>query len=190
MKITNDRNCVDEIDVPVVVKERPIITVLPKDTTIKYGDAIQLKAIGGIDYSWEPNVNINAPEGDQPTVFPKAPTQYIVVGRNEYGCPGYDTAFVDITYKSEIFMPTAFTPNGDGLNDVFKVVNMRFEKMVLFNIYNRYGTLVFSTQDADKGWDGTIDGQPAPTDVYFYVIQLGFANMNTQTIKGDVTLIR
>src|SRR5690606_14085765 len=53
--ITNDRNCVDELEIPVVVKAKPEITVLPKDTTIKIGDAIDLKAFGGVDYSWEPN---------------------------------------------------------------------------------------------------------------------------------------
>lgn len=188
--ITNDRNCVDEIEIPVVVKAKPEITVLPKDTTIKIGDAIDLKAFGGLDYSWEPNVNINTPEGPTVLVRPTKDIKYIVVGRNEYGCPNTDTANITIDFTSQTFMPNAFSPNGDGLNDIFKIQNVRFERLILFNIYNRFGNLIFSTQDVNKGWDGTIDGKPAPSDVYFYMIQLGFGNSNTQTIKGDVTLIR
>lgn len=190
VKITNDRNCVDEIQIPVVVKEKPIITVSPKDTLINVGDAIILKGIGGKDYSWQPNVAINTPEGEQVLVRPMKDMQYIVVGRNEYGCPNYDTANIKIDFTSRTFIPNAFSPNGDGLNDIFKIQNVRYERLIIFNVYNRLGNLVFSTQDVNKGWDGTFKGEAAPQDVYYYMIQLGYGNNESKTFKGDVTLLR
>jgi len=88
------------------------------------------------------------------------------------------------------FIPNAFTPNGDGLNDEFKIEGLKHQKLVQFSIYNRYGQEVFSTHNIDQGWDGRYLGQPCDMDVYYYVIELAKPNAENEVIKGDVSLIR
>ena len=93
-------------------------------------------------------------------------------------------------YESNSVMPNAFTPNGDGLNDVFKIEGIEYEKINAFKIFNRYGQLVFETTDGKKGWDGTMKGKIAPAGVYFYQISLALPLGGTKNFKGDVSLIR
>ena len=89
-----------------------------------------------------------------------------------------------------IFVPNAFTPNGDGLNDVFKMVNVRNEQLLEFKVFNRWGTILFSTKDAQEGWDGTFRQNMQPYGVYGYVIRIKYPDNIIETYKGTVTLIR
>jgi gliding motility-associated-like protein len=86
------------------------------------------------------------------------------------------------------FRPMA--PNGDGLNDVFGVANFKFQKLLEFRVFDRWGKQIFETTNPAKGWDGTIDGKAANGDVYYYYIRLGYGDDYIETFKGDVTLIR
>jgi gliding motility-associated-like protein len=94
--------------------------------------------------------------------------------------------------KSSLKIPNAFTPNGDGLNDVFKVINLTNERIVDFRVFNRWGTIVYRSIDSDgnAGWDGNYKGQAQPTGVYGYLIRIAYPDGNIETYKGTVTLIR
>lgn len=100
-----------------------------------------------------------------------------------------------VTYRvCEVWMPTAFSPNGDGLNDYFHMLgdvkNVSFFRM---SVYNRWGQMVFSADDVRSGWDGRLKGKDAELGTYYYVIKLVYNGMNgaiSQMWKGDVTLIR
>jgi len=94
------------------------------------------------------------------------------------------------TKHKELLIPNAFTPNNDGRNDVFKVLNITDEKLIDFKVFNRWGTILFRTTDANQGWDGTNKGQPQPIGVYGYVIQIGYSDGYVETYKGTVTLIK
>lgn len=191
VKSTNDRGCEDIDSVTVTVIPKPIITATYHDTTIKIGESIILSATGGVDYNWDPIVRINNHETASPTVNPIKPTMYHVTGRNEMGCPNYDSVWVNIDYNGNLFIPNAFTPNGDGLNDEFGIMNIAFEKLHNFQIFDRYGKEVFQTQDWNKKWNGKYnDADDAPNGVYFYHIQIGQYNSEMKTYKGDVSLIR
>lgn len=91
-----------------------------------------------------------------------------------------------------IMIPNAFTPNGDGRNDLFKLVNTTNERLLDFRIFNRWGTILYRSPDDDvtKGWDGNYKNQPQPTGVYGYVIRIAYSDGNIETYKGTVTLIR
>jgi gliding motility-associated-like protein len=93
-----------------------------------------------------------------------------------------------------IMIPSAFTPNGDGTNDVFRIVPGKDVKSVDFRIFNRFGELVFSTKDPKDGWDGTWKGQPAEVSTYFYQVKVQFQNVQgahkEKMFKGDLTLVR
>ncbi len=161
-------------------------------TAIPFGGSIQLSASGAVYYTWKPdngtldNNNIN-----NPVASPVDPsTVYTVYGMNLYGC--VDSANITITLDNTMFegMPTGFTPNGDNLNDIFKITKLKFPKLVDFRIFNRWGQEVFQTANPEVGWDGTYHGTPQDIGVYNWIITLGYVNGENKTFKGTVTLIR
>jgi gliding motility-associated-like protein len=101
-----------------------------------------------------------------------------------------DTAVVNIDFRDITFLPNAFSPNGDGLNDVFKIGNINFRRLVEFRIFDRWGKQVFETTNREEGWNGMVGGKAVNSDVYYYIIRLGYADEMVETFKGDVTLIR
>src|SRR5690606_37863556 len=111
-------------------------------------------------YFWTPSGSLSSGYGSSVLAGPLKPTEYVVTGTSTFGCPDTAIIFVDIDYTNPKLIPNAFTPNGDGLNDVFQIQNLDFEKILAFRIYNRYGQLVFETNNVKEGWDGTINGVP------------------------------
>jgi gliding motility-associated-like protein len=108
---------------------------------------------------------------------------------NSGGC--LDTAFATLCILPEVpvFIPDIFSPNGDGNNDVFRLRGHGITN-VEFLVYSRWGELVFSSKDINKGWDGTINGKPQPSGNYIYYIQASLNDGTVQELKGEVTLIR
>lgn len=90
----------------------------------------------------------------------------------------------------KIMIPTAFTPNNDGQNDVFKMVNVTDESLLEMRVFNRWGTVVFTTNDINKGWDGKYKGQDQPMAVYGYAIKIKYSDGAEEVYKGTVTLVR
>ena len=84
-------------------------------------------------------------------------------------------------------MPTAFSPNGDGINDSWRIEALITYPEALVSVYNRYGQLVFKSTGYNKPWDGTRNGKPLPVDTYYYIIDL---KNNIPTIQGSVFIIR
>jgi gliding motility-associated-like protein len=95
-----------------------------------------------------------------------------------------------IEKTKDVVFPTAFTPNGDGRNDVLMPLGTRNVKTMTFEIWNRWGQLVFSSSDPTKGWDGNYQGSSAQTGVYAYLIKYTVSDGEDKVLKGNVTLIR
>jgi len=166
-------------------------SVSPVDTTINYGDKIQLTSESeAIYWLWDPPTFLDDATIKSPIASPKNSIQYTLLGINKYGCKDSAKLNIDVVYDSKSVMPNAFTPNGDGLNDVFKIEGIEYEKVNAFKIFNRYGQLVFETTNGKKGWDGTMNGKIAPAGVYYYYISLALPLGGTKNFKGDVSLIR
>lgn len=91
--------------------------------------------------------------------------------------------------SNNIYIPNAFTPNQNGLNEEFKVLYKNAKGAVL-NIYNRWGQLIFTSNDVNKGWDGTFDGNPCQEDVYYYIVDYKTNDNEAKQLKGNFTLIR
>ncbi|WP_181358341.1 gliding motility-associated C-terminal domain-containing protein [Taibaiella chishuiensis] len=104
----------------------------------------------------------------------------IIVGQGEASDPN----------RKELLIPNAFTPNGDGRNDIFQISNFSNEKLIDFRIFNRWGTILFRSTDPKNGWDGTYKGQEQPMGVYGYLICIGYPDGKVETYKGTVTLLR
>jgi len=177
----------------VTIYTPPTLINMTPDQTIKWGASVQLYVEGAYVYRWAPNDgSIDNPNINNPVVSPGATTRYFVYGANEVGC--VDTATVEITVNDDAdeFIPTAFTPNGDGLNDIFIIRRLqRSQKLIEFSIYNRYGERVYHNEySPDAGWDGTYQDQPCDVGTYFYQVILGLRDGTKRVHKGDVTLIR
>jgi len=109
---------------------------------------------------------------------------------DKYGCTATDSVTINLTYNN-IFIPDAFTPNNDGLNDVFRVGNLGDYQVAEMSIYNRWGNLVYHVKDGEnKGWDGTYNGAPQDIGVYDYLVVISKPGGTLQYYKGTVTLIR
>ncbi len=166
--------------------------ITPYDTVIQLGDSFQFFPVGdAVSWHWSPGTYLSGITEPSPWVKPMAPITYTLTGINRYGCEGSARVYVDVFYESGSVFPTAFSPNGDGLNDHFKILHLRFDKLIQLQIFNRFGQLVFDTSDPSKGWDGTFQGAPAPVGTYFYhaTVELPLSG-GQKTFRGDVTLIR
>lgn len=160
------------------------------DTTIYLGDNVQLIASGAPFYYWTPSQYLTYSQSNSPLATPLEDIVYTVTGVSLYqGCPQTDSVHIKVI-QPEVILPNAFSPNGDGNNDVFRVKARKFINVQEFKIYNRYGNEMFSTNDINQGWDGTYKGVPQDPGVYFYQVRVAYPNGKTQFLKGDVTLIR
>lgn len=165
------------------------------DQVIKYGSQVQLWAnnTGVSDlnsYAWEPPAYLNNPNIASPVALGQETTLYTVYGWNNWGCR--DTAEVNVSVDPTMdeFVPSVFSPNNDGRNDIFRILNMRYQKLVEFRVFNRWGKELYNSTDATKGWDGTYNGAPQDPGVYNYIIRVNVPNAEQKVYKGTVTLIR
>ena len=94
-----------------------------------------------------------------------------------------------VLLDNKVLVPNAFSPNGDGVNDVFKAQGNNIASLKLI-VYNRWGQVVFEGNDLHTGWDGTLKGQPQPISVYVYYLTAAFEDGKTHTEQGNITLIR
>jgi hypothetical protein len=117
---------------------------------------------------------------------------YFVEVTDAGGCVAKDTVYIEPgPCCEEVFIPNAFSPNGDGNNDVFKVITSSGIELIQFDVYNRWGNRVWSTNDFRSGWDGTFDGQPEGMNTFFWIFKYRcLTDGQIYTKKGDVILVR
>jgi gliding motility-associated-like protein len=168
---------------PVILHE------LSNDSTITYGSSIRLHVKGAYYYYWQPQGYIDNPNMEDPIVHPTEPTIFTVIGYNQFGCNDSAHVKVDLSYPDH-FVPSAFSPNGDGKNDVFHIIHVKYHKLLEFRVFNRWGQEVFNTQDPNNGWDGTCNGQLCDIGTYHYLIRVVTADGKELTDVGDITLVR
>lgn len=183
-------NCPTQtFDIEVLVNPVPEVEVSPRDTILIIGQSVQLLASGAENYEWSPSTSLDNAAIANPVASPVEDIVYTVRGTNEFGC--FDDAQVAITVDEnfEIFVPDMFTPNDDGNNDLL-MVNVLGVKAVEFSVFDRFGNVVFSTDNEAQGWDGKIKGKEANIDVYPYVVKAELFSGRLITKKGTVQLIR
>lgn len=163
----------------------------PRDTTVAVGQPLQLQATGGVSYSWTPTTWLNNPFIANPVALPLGDIRYTVYATTADGCLAFDTIHVHFYNVGEdIYVPTGFTPNGDGNNDVIRPILIGMQSLVSFRIYNRLGELVFATNEEGKGWDGVYKGKGQdPATFVWYAEGLTYKG-ELRKKKGYVVLIR
>jgi gliding motility-associated-like protein len=169
----------------------PIPAFAGNDTAIVLGQPLQLRATGGSVYNWSPPIGLSNPNIANPIAILSNDITYFVRVSNSIGCFAYDTMNVKVFLTDpDIFVPTAFTPNGDGKNDKLKPIPVGVQSMDYFRVYNRYGQQVFNTTVIGEGWDGKINGTEQGTNTYTWYVQ-GTDYLGKRIFKkGTSTLIR
>ncbi len=187
---TDFYGCMDTISINITVRPKPTVNITNGDSiTLRFGQELQLFSTGATRYIWSPSWAMSNPNVSSPTIKPDENTLYVVSGIDANGCGNYDSIYVNIDYSNNLFVPTAFSPNGDGKNDLFRIANFGFQAMQEFRVFNRWGQEIFSAND-NRGWDGTFKGADQDNGTYMYLIRVAFADGQVQTFKGDVMLLR
>jgi gliding motility-associated-like protein len=167
-------------------QQRPGLRGTPaRATEICNYDELKLKAPSGFkDYTWNNNANTAA-------ITIKKPGLYWVEVIDQNNCKGKDSIAVNLKECiTGFFIPTAFTPNNDGKNDVFKPLIFGNVKSYQFTIYNRWGEVVFKSKDIKKGWDGNFKSLSQSTNVFIWLCTYQLEGELKQTKKGTAVLIR
>ncbi|MEO7801335.1 MAG: gliding motility-associated C-terminal domain-containing protein [Ginsengibacter sp.] len=175
----------------VTVKQSPIITVIPEDIIISAGEAAELKASVSDMPSvilWQPSGAVVAPQSLTTATIPLIhDTSFLLSVTDVNGCSSGKTVKVKVLRK--LYMATAFTPNNDGLNDVFRIPPDATIDLKEFAVFDRWGNKIFKTADLSKGWDGKNAGLPLNAGLYVYIIKGSVADKNV-TVKGTVALLK
>lgn len=192
-------NCfADTADILVKVHPIPQVEAGP-DQTLAVGSAVQLRATGSADvtaWRWSPAYNLTCIDCPAPSASPRQTTKYVIDVTNEGGCSARDELTVYVVCNNgNLFVPNTFSPNGNGMNEVFYPRGKGLQKIRSFRVFNRWGELVFEAQnfnanDAAAGWDGTYRGKKLAPDVFVYSIEVVCENNEILSYKGDVTLLR
>ena len=162
------------------------------DTVIVKNTAIQFNGSGAQNYSWSPSTNLDNPFVYNPnaTYTDTGKYSYLLQGITSNGCVGYDSINIIVSSGPYLQIPNAFSPNGDGNNDVFKILASGYKKLNYYRVYNRWGQEVFYTNNFRRGWDGTHKGKDCELGTYFWVLSAVGIDNKEKMIKGDVTLVR
>jgi len=187
--VVQNSSCADTAIISISIQNVPVI-IASEDTTIFINESVTLLATGGETYSWSPSSGLSCTDCADPVFTAGDSTTFVVTGFDEFGCEDTDSVTVTVILKP-FDIPNAFTPNGDGSNDVFNAVF--FEGVFVsyhLSIYNRWGELVFESMDSNQGWNGDFQNEKAASDTYIYVLDFELQNGESGIRKGDVTLIR
>ncbi|MBP7478484.1 MAG: gliding motility-associated C-terminal domain-containing protein, partial [Chitinophagales bacterium] len=188
--ISND--CfIDSAKVAVIIDTLQKINA-GNDKTIIRGGSTSLEvtnAVGQVE--WTPNYAIDNQYTFTPVVRPMKTTMYNVRLRDNRGCVTNDSVLVIVDGKTLLMLPTGFSPNADGVNDGFGIVrHSNIASLDYFNIYNRWGELVFSTDDINQRWDGTYKGDKAPLATYVWYVKANTYDGEKVLQSGNITLIK
>lgn len=140
-------------------------------------------------YTWTPPTALTCSDCETPDASPALTTQYLLTVVDDAGCTVADSLIVTVA-SPELLIPTAFSPNGDGVNDLFRALNKNLTKYKL-QVYNRWGEKVFESDKYTDGWDGIYQGVKQPLGVYVWQCEYQFdGSTKGSTAKGNVTLVR
>jgi gliding motility-associated-like protein len=173
-----------------VTMQPPVIANAGNDTIASTGLPHQLNASGGTNYLWTPSGLLNNPNISNPLATIRFDTHFAVTVKDVAGCTGYDSVFVKVYDGITYYIPNAFSPNGDGRNDIFKPLAVGIISTEYFRIFNRYGQIVFETTQWNKGWDGIYKGVKQAIGNYVWVIKGKGSNGKIIEMKGNVVLVR
>lgn len=179
-------NCSAFLDNQIIVLQQPAVNAGP-DKTILEGGSVVLNgnATANAVYLWSPDIAIDNTRIPEPKVFPASDQQYTLTVTSPNNCTNSDDVFVTVL-KTPV-VPNAFSPNGDGINDVWMIRYLNSYPEVDVQVFDRYGQLVFHSNNYNNPWNGTRNNIPLPAGTYYYIID---RKVGASKLTGSVTIIR
>ncbi len=180
----------------VEVKVIPTVKIFAgNDTIAAINQPVQLKVVeksnaGVTQYNWSPGTFLNNAGVANPVAILPYDYHYIVTGTTPEGCEGLDDILIKIYLGPDIYVPTGFTPNHDGLNDLLKVIPVGIKEFRFFRVFNRWGQMIFTTRDPSIGWDGKINGTDQSTGTFVWIAEAVDYKGNLISRKGVTTIVR
>jgi len=199
LTLRDDNGC--EWSENVTVTAPPQLAVsLPMNTDINLGESLNLTPQINqevIAVTWESTDTSICVDCPTLTIIPTKSTSYKVTVINESGCIASDRVVVRVSNSNLVYVPTVFSPNGDGANDLLRPYSgAAVQEISMFRVFNRWGELIYEKKDMDmnsniEGWNGnTMSGRKAPPGVYLYFAEVSFKNGTAEMLSGDVSLVR
>jgi gliding motility-associated-like protein len=166
-------------------------------TIIELGSSVVLLAnassslSGDITYSWSPSATLSCANCANPTATPTETTTYMVTAVDEFGCSATASVTITVFQENKSILPNAFSPNGDGVDDIFHVTGKNIVSVDLY-IYNRWGNEVYTATDisTEEGWDGKYKGMDVEIAVFVYYANVRYSDGKEEFLRGNVTVVR
>jgi gliding motility-associated-like protein len=186
---TADNGC-ESKPVAVFARIREAVADAGNDTVIIAAHPFRLHASGGTAYDWLPALGLDNPTSPDPVALLQDDMTYTLSITTPEGCKDEDVINIKIFRGSGINVPTAFTPNNDGLNDVLRPAYKGIKTLDHFSVYNRWGKALFSTKNITHGWNGNYDGTKQPSGAYVWILKATDYEGKVYELKGTSVLIR
>lgn len=188
---TDAEGCNGKDSVTIRVNPLPSVKATTQTPQTDCGaDGVQLLATGANSYNWIPAALCNSSTVADPIATLMESQVFYVTGTDSKGCSNIDSVLITVRKDDILFVPNAFSPNGDGLNDIFTPRIYCDLDLVNCSVYNRYGQLVHRIARKNDGWDGTMNGQPCDAGTYFWYLEGRDKSGKKITKKGNIILIR
>jgi len=174
----------------------PLVVFAGQDTAIVSGQALQLLGVdvngaGATQFQWSPPTGLSDPTIINPVVTLNAgDITYTLTLTTDEGCKGTDVVKISVYQAPEIYVPTGFTPNGDGRNDLLRALPVGIKEFKYFKVFNRWGQMIYTTANERMGWDGKVNGVAQPTSTFVWIAEGIDFKGNKVFRKGSSTLIR
>lgn len=172
-----------------IEKPRPAVEYPVQYAVINYPLNLQARNFGET-VEWSPGTFLNNPDVANPTFLGNADQNYTIKLTTASGCVTVDTQSVKTVKEAQIYVPSAFTPNDDGLNDVLRPIFMGIRELHYFRVYNRWGQLLYERKTELPGWDGKVAGMPQPSQVVVWMVEGLSVDNRLIKQKGTSTLVR
>ncbi len=182
--VTDTVNCVEQKNIDIIVEPAPVVSFAEIDTLfLNPGDVLDARADAAA-YLWSTGDTTAAIRIDTMGL-------YWLQSLSDNGCKSLDTVRV-LWGGVPFWIPNAFSPNNDGLNDVFKVIpKYDYVRDFVLQIFNRWGEQIFESRGSNSGWDGNYKSTPAPVGTYVYrIVYRDFQTGDTKSTQGTVVLVR
>ncbi|NVN95936.1 MAG: gliding motility-associated C-terminal domain-containing protein [Bacteroidetes bacterium] len=196
--VASNQCTTDTLNHTLTVHQKPVLEFLYSPDMPSYGETVFLSYTGTpvISYNWYDDMfNLISTQQNTSFVLNNLTNSYIyLVATNQFGCSDSIGKLIFINNQVNIWVPNSFTPNGDGLNDEFKITTSPELKQFYLYVYNRWGELVFESKNSQNGWDGNYKGKQASEGVYIWMLEYNSKTNEKDNLegikKGTITLIR
>lgn len=193
-----DKNDCFESKQTIIPKIIPLSLQSGQIIEINYQNKVQLISnVSGkqpLKYLWSPSDDLSCTDCPNPIITGNTNREYTLTVFDEYGCTATSVYIIKVKYEKDIYVPNVFSPNKDGINETIIVEGKNIDKILLLEIFDRWGELIYRGTNMDKNsknlWDGTFRGKPLNPAVFVYVLKVNFIDGSTRTISSDIQLLR